>query len=160
MKTKTCPALLGRLAPVLLPIFCALIPAARAAGVEEEVRAAFEQFVEVQNRHDAQALAGMLADSPQFLWITRGNVIWGNEAALKRFRTLYEGTWKLEPERPALRIVPLGDAVAQLHVPITFTTGAAGQAPQTVRMFMNQVLVKRDGRWRVASILPIPAPAP
>lgn len=128
------------------------------AGIEEEVRAAFERFVEVQNRHDAQALEGVLDSSPQFLWITRGNVIWGSEAALKRFRSLYEGTWRLDPELANLKVVPLGEGVAQLHVPVTFTTGAAGQSPQTSRVFLNQVLVKRDGRWRVASIFPIPAP--
>lgn len=149
-----------KLAFLLLTLLPAFTLPTQAAGVEDEVRAAFERFVEVQNRHDAQALAGILSDTPQFLWITRGNVIWGNDAALKRFRTLYEGTWKLEPDLAELRIVPLADGVAQLHVPVTFTTGAAGQAPQTVRMFLNQVLVKREGRWRVASILPIPAPAP
>lgn len=133
---------------------------ARAAGVEEEVRAAFERFVEVQNRHDAGALAGILADTPQFLWITRGNVVWGHEAALKRFRTLYEGTWRLDPEMAQLRIVPLSEEVAQIHIPIVFTTGAPGQPSQASRVFINQVLVKREGRWRVVSIFPIPAPTP
>ena len=139
---------------------CLLFAAPAAAAVEDEVRATFERFVQAQNAHDTRALEGLLADSPQFLWTTRGTAVWGRDAALKRFAKLYEGTWKLEPELAGLRVVALGENVAQLHVPITFTTGPAGQAPQVVRMFINQVLVKSTGGWRVISIFPVPAPAP
>ncbi len=129
------------------------------ASTEAEVRSAFEKFVQVQNAHDTRALEALLADSPQFLWITRGTTIWGREAALQRFAKLHEGTWKLEPEFGALRVVPLGPDVAGLFVPVAFTTGAAGQPPQTYRMFLNQVLVKSAGAWRVMSIFPVPGPA-
>jgi hypothetical protein len=137
---------------------CALQVAAAAPSPDDEIRAAFDKFVEIQNAHDARELRGLLADSPQFLWITRGNVIWGKEAAMQRFTKLYEGTWKLEPEPGALRVVSLGDEVAELHVPVVFTAGAAGQPPQSTRMFLNQVLVKSGGTWRVMSIFPVAAP--
>lgn len=146
-------------ASILLAI-AALAPAAAPAAPEDEVRATFERFVQVQNAHDAAALESMLADSPQFLWITRGNAIWGREAALQRFSKLYEGTWRLDPEIGKLRVVSVSDDVAQLHVPVNFTVGAAGQRPESTRMFINQVLVKRGGAWRVMSIFPIPAPSP
>ena len=139
---------------------CALAwTAAAVAGTEDEVRATFERFVQVQNAHDVKALSALLADSPQFLWTTRGVAVWGREAALARFAKLYEGTWKLEPELAGLRVVTLSEDVAQLHVPVVFTAGPAGQPPQVVRNFINQVLVKRDGAWRVMSIFPVPAPA-
>lgn len=160
MRTASHLALFRHVATVFLCSICAFSPVSQAASAEDEVRATFDRFVEVQNRHDVQALEAILLDSPKFLWITRGNAIWGSQAALKRFGTLYEGTWRLEPDIAALRIVVLTDDVAQVHVPITFSTGAAGQAPQSTRMFINQVLVKREGRWRVASIFPVPAPAP
>jgi uncharacterized protein (TIGR02246 family) len=130
-----------------------------AASTEAEVRSTFEKFVQVQNAHDAKALAELLADSPQFLWITRGTPIWGREAALQRFSKLYEGTWKLEPDLAALRVVSLGQDTAQLHVPVAFTIGPAGQPPQVSRFFINQVLVKVGGAWRVMSIFPVPGPA-
>ena len=41
------------------------------ASTEDEVRAAFDRFVQVQNAHDMKALEVLLADSPQFLWITK-----------------------------------------------------------------------------------------
>jgi hypothetical protein len=130
------------------------------ASSEDEVRAAFARFVEVQNAHDTKALEGLLADSPHFLWITRGTVLWGREAAIQRFGKLHEGTWRLEPELANLRVVPISETAAELHVPVTFTTGAPGEAPQRSRLFLNQVLVKSNGVWRVMSIFPIPAPAP
>jgi Domain of unknown function (DUF4440) len=130
------------------------------ASTEEEVRTTFDQFVAAQNAHDLAAVGRLLLDSPGFLWITRGTPIWGYAAALQRFESLYKGTWYLEPKKDELKITMLRDDVAQLYVPIMFTIGPAGQTPAPTRFLMNQVLIKTPGGWKVASILPIPAPAP
>ena len=145
---------------LLLSAACLAWAGATWAATDDEVRATFERFVQVQNAHDAKALEGLLADSPRFLWITRGTVVWGREAALQRFSKLYEGTWRLDPEYGSLQVLPVSDTVAQLHVPVQFTTGAAGQPAQVTRIFLNQVLVKSTGTWRVISIFPVPAPTP
>src|SRR3954453_6352542 len=71
--------------------------AARAAD-EDDVRAVFDQFVNAQNSHDLAGVRELLLDSPNFLWVTRGAPVWGREAALKRFDSLYQGTWRLSPE--------------------------------------------------------------
>jgi hypothetical protein len=138
----------------------AVAAAPLAAASPDEVRQAFERFVAAQNAHDVRAVEGLLLDSPDFLWITRGTPVWGREAALKRFEALYKGTWQLAPEAGALKVVMLEQNAAQLFVPIAFTIGAPGQAPQSTRFLMNQVLVKTPAGWKVSSILPIPAPAP
>jgi len=129
------------------------------ASTEDEVRAAFDRFVQVQNAHDTKALEALLADTPQFLWITRGTAVWGRDAALQRFAKLYEGTWRLDPDSTSVRVVPLSDSVAQLHAAVLFTIGAPNQPPQATRFLLNQVLVKSGGAWRVMSIFPIPASA-
>ena len=130
------------------------------AAPEDEVQGVFERFVAAQNAHDVRAVEALLLDAPHFLWITRGAPIWGHEAALKRFEALYQGTWRLEPDMSALRVMMLGDTTAQVYVPIVFTIGAPGQAAQTTRFLMNQVLVKTSGGRRVLSILPIPVEFP
>jgi uncharacterized protein (TIGR02246 family) len=130
------------------------------ASSEDEVRAAFDRFVQVQNAHDAKALEALLADSPQFLWITRGTPVWGREAALQRFAKLYEGTWRLDPDPASVRVVQISENVAQLYATVQYTIGAPSQPPQATRFLLNQVLVKSGGAWRVTSIFPIPAPAP
>lgn len=140
-------------------LFLALPPAllAPAPTAADQVRVAFQRFVEVQNAHDLKALTTLLSASPSFLWITRGEVVWGRDAALARFAVLFQGTWRLEPEPGALRIVVDRPGVAQLFVPIRFTTGPAGQSPQQVRFLMNQTWVREDGAWRLLALLPIPA---
>ena len=128
------------------------------ASTDDEVRATFDRFVQVQNAHDTKALETLLADSPQFLWITRGTVVWGRDAALQRFAKLHEGTWRLDPEPTSVRVVPLTGDVAQLHATVQFTIGAPGQPAQVTRFLLNQVLVKSGGAWRVMSIFPINVP--
>ena len=128
------------------------------ASTEDEVRATFDRFVQVQNAHDTKALETLLVDSPQFLWITRGTVVWGRDAALQRFAKLHEGTWRLDPEPTSVRVVPISGDVAELHATVQFTTGAPGQPAQVTRTLLNQVLVRSAGTWRVMSILPINVP--
>jgi hypothetical protein len=88
----------------------------------------FERFVMVQNAHDANAVRDLLLDSPNFLWLSRGTTIWGRDAAMKRFETFYQGTWRLSPDSSSLKIIILGDSAAQLYAPIMFATGAPGSA--------------------------------
>ena len=141
----------------LLLVFLMVKPA--VATPEDEVRSTFDRFVTAQNAHDIKAVESLLLGSPDFLWITRGAPVWGQDAALKRFAALYEGTWRLDPELTSLKVIMIGDGVAQVYVPIVFTIGAAGQPPQQAKFLMNQVLVKTRAGWRVSSILPIPMPA-
>lgn len=136
-----------------------------AAGLQaqapaEAVRTTFDRFVRAQNDHDLKAVEALLADTPDFLWITRGTPVWGRAEALSRFEALYKGTWHLDPEEKAFRVVLVRGDVAQVFVPITFAIGAPGQPAQTTRFLMNQTLVKTESGWKVASILPIPVPPP
>jgi len=142
---------------------CAVVsfaPPAAAAGVEDEVRATFHEFVTAQNAHDVKAVEALLLPSSNFLWITRGEPVWGRDAALQRFVALYQGTWHLDPETVGLKIVMLSDAAAQIYVPISFLIGPAGQPAQQTKFLMNQILIKTPTGWKVSSILPILAPAP
>ena len=130
------------------------------AGVDDDVRATFDRFVAAQNAHDVSAVRDSLLDSPNFLWVTRGAPIWGRDAALKRFETLYQGTWKLSPDTSNLKVVLLSDTTVQLFVPIMFNIGPPGQPAPDAPFLRNQTLVKTAAGWRIASILPIPLPPP
>ena len=77
-----------RFFPIIVAIALACAASTAHASVEDEVRAAFDRFVRIQNAHDAKSLEPLLADSPQFLWITRGAAVWGRDAALQRFSKL------------------------------------------------------------------------
>jgi uncharacterized protein DUF4440 len=131
-----------------------------AAVIEQEVVALFDRFVTAQNAHNLTAVGELLWDNPGFLWITGGTPIRGEEAALKRFTTLYQGTWRLEPKQDELQVTLLTADVAEIYAPIDFTIGPAGQAATTTRFLWNAVLVKTGQGWQVASILPIAVPKP
>jgi ketosteroid isomerase-like protein len=137
-----------------------LVTGSAAAAPEDEIKTTFERFVAAQNAHDVAAVREVLLDSANFLWVTRGAPIWGREAALKRFETLYQGTWKLSPDTSNLKIALLTDTAAQLFVPIMFNIGPPGQPAPDAPFLMNQTLVKTATGWRIASILPIPLPSP
>jgi ketosteroid isomerase-like protein len=128
------------------------------AASEDEVRATFERYVAAHNAHDEKALAALLLDSPDFLWITRGTAVWGHDPAMKRFAGLFQGTWQLAPDPSGLKVTIIGEGVAQVFVPIVFTIGNAGQPAQTTTFLMNQVLRKTADGWKVSSVLPIPVP--
>jgi hypothetical protein len=115
------------------------------ADVDDEVKATFDRFVAAQNAHDVFAVREVLLDSSNFLWVTRGVPIWGCDAALKRFETLYQGTWKLSPDTTNLSVVLVTDTTAQLFVPIMLNIGAPGQPAPDAPFLMNQMLVKTAG---------------
>lgn len=148
------------IAPLFVAGLVALCVTGAKASPEDDVRAAFDQFVKAQNAHDVAAVRELLLDSPNFLWVTRGAPIWGRDAALKRFEALYQGTWKLSPDTANLKAVMVNDMTAQIHGPITFNIGPPGQPAPDSLFLMNQTLVKTAAGWRIASILPIPLPPP
>ena len=133
-------------------------PGSARAGAEDEVRDLFGKFVVAQNAHDLKAVGELLQDSPQMFWITRGQVYWGRDAALKRFGEYYQGTWALEPKADEIKIVELSPGVAQLFAPSIFRIAPPGQTAQPSFFLLNQIYVKGPGGWRLASIFPILVP--
>jgi hypothetical protein len=133
---------------------------ALAATPEDELRSTFERFVVAQNAHDASAVSDLLLDSPSFLWITRGNAVWGRAEALKRFEALYNGTWRLEPDMASFRVVFVNPTSAQIFVPVAFSIGPKDHTVRPTPFLMNQILTKVGDTWRISSILPIPVPVP
>jgi ketosteroid isomerase-like protein len=131
---------------IAISLMLLIVAGAARAGTEDEVKALFAKFVAAQNAHDLNAVGELLQDSPQFLWITRGMPIWGPRAALKRFESLYQGTWSLDPKIDELRVIESQPGVVQLYVPIRFMISPAGQPAQPARFLINQVVVKTGRR--------------
>ncbi len=148
-----------RLTIIVVLLLLAQVAAGRASD-EDDVKSIFAKFVTAQNAHDVEAVGHLLENSPHFLWITRGAPIWGRDAALKRFESLYQGTWSLDPKLDELKLIELRPGVMQLYVPITFMISPPGQTAQPTRFLMNQVLVKTTEGWRISTIIPIPAAQP
>ena len=78
---------------------------------------------------------------------------------MERFRAAHRGTWRVEPDMARFRARALGEGAVQLFVPLVLTAGPPGLPAQPVRLLLNQTLVRTGSGWRIASILPVPAPA-
>jgi hypothetical protein len=155
--SRSAKCLAACVAFLLVPMIGPAVAAGEAAG-EDGARAVFDRFVTAQNSHDVEAVGALLIDSPEFLWITRGAAVWGEEAALARFASLYEGAWRLAPDDSGMKVMMIGEGAAQIFVPIDFTIGAPGEQPQQTLFLMNMVLTETADGWKISSILPIPAP--
>jgi ketosteroid isomerase-like protein len=128
---------------------------ASAAPNEAEARAFFAKFVAAQNAHDASAVKAMLWDSPQMLWFSRNVETRGGAAVAERFKEYYGGTWHLEPDMSQFHAAVITDDVMQILVPVVFTRGLPGAAPQNNTFLISQTFVRDGTGWHVASILPV-----
>ena len=124
------------------------------ATVQDEVSATFRQFVAAQNARDATALTPLLRAGPEFVWVTTsGEMVWGRDAALARFRTNWQSQWHLAPDFDALRVVGVAPDVAMLHVPVMATFAPHGQPAKPNAVKWSGVFARGEGGWTVAAIL-------
>jgi uncharacterized protein (TIGR02246 family) len=128
---------------------------ARAATMEDEVRAVFDKYIATQNAHDLKGMRNLLSDSPDMLWISRGKPIWGRDAALKSLEERYKGTWKIDVDKKDLRVISVSRRVAQVYAPTELSVGEPGAEPARNRLYINLVMVKKPEGWQIVSILPI-----
>src|SRR6266568_4191775 len=131
---------------------------AHATTMEEEVRAVFDKYIAIQNAHDLKSMRSLLADSPDFLWVSRGKPIWGREAALKSLEERYKGTWHIDANKKELRVISISRRVAQVYAPTLLTVGDPGVEPARNRLYINLVMVRKPEGWQIVSILPILVP--
>ncbi len=136
----------------------AIVRLAHAATMEEEVRAVFDKYIAIQNAHDLKSMRNLLADSPDFLWVSRGKPIWGREAALKSLEERYKGTWHIDANKKELRVISISRRVAQVYAPTLLTVGDPGVEPARNRLYINLVMVRKPEGWQIVSILPILVP--
>jgi hypothetical protein len=129
--------------------------ASRAGSNEDEARAFFTKFIEAQNAHNVDEVKTMLWDSPSMLWFGRNVEIRGRDAVADRFKEYYKGTWHLKPDMSQFHVAAISSDVSQILVPIVFTRGLPGDAPQENTFLISQTFVRDAAGWHVASIMPI-----
>jgi uncharacterized protein (TIGR02246 family) len=140
---------------LIFAVLAMLAATARAATMEDEVRAVFDKYIATQNAHDLKGIRNLIADSPDVLWISRGRPIWGREAALKNLEERYKGTWKIDFDKKEVRVISVSRRVAQLYAPTQLTVGEPGAEPARNRVYINLTMVKKPEGWQIVSILPI-----
>jgi hypothetical protein len=143
----------------LLTILLAAAATISASGANatpvEEVQARFTQFLAAQNAHDEDRVQSLLADRPEFIWVTRGTLVQGVAAAMVRFHSLYRGTWKLAATGEPQAFV-INSRTVQLVAPVRFSVGAPGESASDTSFLLTQLWLRTGNDWRIVSLLPIP----
>ena len=143
---------------LLLLLICA-ISAPAQAQIQEEIRGIFYVFTREANAHNTASVGQMLLDSQEFTWTSlKGAPVKGRDAALLYLNGIFRSTWRIEPNLPALNITTQGLTSARLQVPVRFTFGEPGNAPETTACLMTQVFVSTPIGWRISSIAISPLP--
>ncbi|MEI9983814.1 MAG: nuclear transport factor 2 family protein [Aliidongia sp.] len=126
---------------LLIPVLM-MAGAASPADTGADASAFFLKFMAAQNAHDIPAVRSMLWDAPGMLWYTRGSELRGADAVAEKLRDYYQGTWHLEPDMTHFEATAMTGDVVQILVPILFTRGPAGGAPQENRFLISQTFVR------------------
>jgi len=139
----------ARLAAIVIVLACVGFAASsRAYAVpDDEIRSAFSRFVDANNAHDLDGVGKLLADSADFLWISRGDVVRERGAALDRFREVFLSSWRIDPDWSTFEALGLDDRTVEVFVRVDISTHAPARTAQ-----MNVLLVRTAHGWRVLHI--------
>ncbi|MEI9400687.1 YybH family protein [Mesorhizobium argentiipisi] len=128
----------------------------------EEIRSLFLRQAAGETAHDIGIVESVLAKAhpgqpDPVNFVARAYRFWGREAVIDHFRAVFQGTWRFEPVREEIRILPLGPDTAHIFAPTHITLGAAGQEGATYTFLVNEIAIRTPEGWRISAIVPVPA---
>ena len=142
------------------------VTSAHAADVTatdtQEIRDLFLRQATAETAHDIDALDGMFANGAPgepdpVSFVARAYRFWGRDAVTEHFRKTFTGTWSIEPDQSAIRIIPLNGDTVQIYAPTRVTLGAAGQPAKTATFLINEFAIRTSKGWKIAAVIPVPA---
>lgn len=136
--------------------------AAHAQTPESEIRRAYKDLIDAENRHDLTAVKGMVWDSATALFVAKAPVgwhgYWGIDDVIQHLHDMYQGTFRIDPIYEEERVVFLKPDVAETYAPVKITVAYAGQNPVPRPFIMVLLWLKTAQGWKMATDIPIPVP--
>lgn len=133
---------------VALAMLCTAAIGPVPVGPKDEIRATFSEFIAAQNAHDLQAVGRVLGDDADFLWSASGNVVRSRAAALGRFRELFQGTWRVDPDWTTYQTLRLDISTVEVFAHAAISSGLSARATR-----LNVVLINTEKGWRVLTFV-------
>lgn len=137
-------------------------PQSGVSGEEAHVRAAYKQLIDAENVHDLKAVAALVEDSPNSLFVAKAPVgwqgYWGKRDIMEHFRELYQHPFRIDPVYEQEKVVFPSPGVAETYVPVSITA-VYGHFPKPTPFIMVLLWVNHAGAWKMVSDIPIPIPA-
>lgn len=128
---------------------------------ESHVRAAYRQLMEAENKHDLQAVAALVADSQDALFVAKAPVgwqgYWGKREIVEHFEALYQHPFRIDPDYSKEKVVFPAPGVAETYVPVKILA-AYGHFSKPSPFIMVLLWVKQEGGWKMITDIPIPIP--
>lgn len=132
-----------------------------SARPEAKVRAEYKQLIEAENAHDLKAVATLVEDSPNSLFVAKAPVgwqgYWGKRDIMEHFGELYQHPFRIDPKYDEEKVVFLAAGVAETYVPVSITA-VYGHFPQPTPFIMVLLWVDHAGSWKMVTDIPIPIP--
>jgi uncharacterized protein (TIGR02246 family) len=127
-----------------------------------EIRALFLRQAAAETAHDIDGMNDVLAtaidgQTDPVNFIGRAYRFWGRDAVLEHFRSVFEGTWRFEPEVEHIKVTAINQDVAHIYAPTSITIGTQSSGEATHRFLVNEFAVRTPDGWRISTIVPVPA---
>ena len=160
MKTPTM-----NLTNIALAFLAALLPSvhlAAAEAPEAEIRRAYKNLIDAENKHDLPAVRVMVWNSAATLFVAKAPVgwhgYWGIGDVIEHLHDMYQGSFRIDPAYEEEKEVFLTPDVAETYAPVKITVAYGGQTPVPRPFIMVLLWIKTTQGWKMATDIPIPVP--
>jgi hypothetical protein len=144
----------------------ALIFAACQTGAQTstdlELKRAYKNLIDAENRHDLAAVKGMVWNSASTLFVAKAPVgwhgYWGIDDVMQHLHDMYQQPFRIDPSYEEEKVVFITPDVAETYVPVKITVAYASQNPVPRPFIMVLLWVRTPNGWKMTTDIPIPVP--
>jgi len=139
-----------------------LVHLTAAETPEAEVKRAYKNLIDAEDKHDLPAVRGMVWNSAATLFVAKAPVgwrgYWGIDDVIEHLHDMYQGTFRIDPIYEEEKVVFLTPELAETYAPVKITVAYGGQNPAPRPFIMVLVWIKTTRGWKMATDIPIPVP--
>src|SRR5215472_2875167 len=156
------PSRVWKLAAALGAVLLLVGVRASAETPEAEIKSAYKNLIDAENRHDLPAVKAMVLNSPATLFVAKAPVgwhgYWGIDDVVGHLRDMYREPFRIDPIYEEERVVFLKSDIAETYAPVNITVAYAGQNPVPKPFIMVLLWIKTSKGWKMTTDIPIPIP--
>ena len=150
----------------LIAVIGALLTFQVAAGAqpaETEIKRAYKNLIDAENKHDLPAVKSMVLDSAATLFVAKAPAgwhgYWGIDDVIQHLHDMYQGAFRIDPVYEEEKVVFLKPDIAETYAPVRITVAYGGQNPVPRPFVMVLLWIKTAEGWKMATDIPIPVPS-
>jgi len=135
---------------------------ARPQAPEAEIKRAYRDLIDAENKHDVPAVKAMVWDSASTLFVAKAPTgwhgYWGIEDVIQHLHDMYQTSFRIDPIYNEERVVFITGDIAETYAPVKITVAYGGQNPVPRPFIMVLLWIRTTRGWKMATDIPIPVP--